>query len=322
MQRFLRAVDRGVRLGDAHEPLVLARVDDDLPLFQSVTRYPKCSTQAVTGNPEHRSPTALHADALRLIESRDAWFGQDGRRAARRPVRARRLHKLEGRAPCPSSSIPHRQPNRWRSRWYRAQPPCSRRGRPLPVGRDPPLSGLDVPVAVPRQDVRSRPRDPMVESLAQRRLTHRRLPPASNVGPYATACPPSIRRRDRRAHERPRWPPWERTGPAARRQSVRPAIPLPISLAPSTSSSTNMMTALCAAMNCLIASSGRAAVALGQQVEQHRSGHRQRPDDGEHGDRHRGTATVQTCLGDRGRGGQREGEVLRVGRREGDPQPE
>ncbi len=71
IQRFLRAVDRGVceRLGDAREPLVLACVDYYLPLYRSVTRYPNVFDTAVTGNPEHRSPTELHADALRLIES-------------------------------------------------------------------------------------------------------------------------------------------------------------------------------------------------------------------------------------------------------------
>lgn len=71
IQRFLRAVDRGVceRLGDAREPLVLACVDYYLPLFRSVTRYPNVFDKAVTGNPEHRSPAELHADALRLIES-------------------------------------------------------------------------------------------------------------------------------------------------------------------------------------------------------------------------------------------------------------
>ena len=42
-------------------------------------------------------------------------------------------------------------------------------------------------------------------------------------------------------------------------QSARPAMPLPTSLAPSTSSTTIMMTALCSDMNCLIASSGPAA---------------------------------------------------------------
>ncbi len=71
IQRFLRAVDRGVceRLGDAREPLVLACVDYYLPLFQSVTRYPNVFDTAVSGNPEHRSPTQLHVEALRLIDS-------------------------------------------------------------------------------------------------------------------------------------------------------------------------------------------------------------------------------------------------------------
>ena len=71
IQRFLRAVDRGVceRLGDAHEPLVLACVDYYLPLFQAVTRYPNVFDTAVAGNPERRSPAELHAAALRVIES-------------------------------------------------------------------------------------------------------------------------------------------------------------------------------------------------------------------------------------------------------------
>jgi Bacterial archaeo-eukaryotic release factor family 7 len=78
-QRFLRAVDRGVceRLGDAHGPLVLACVDYYLPLFQSVTRYSNVFDTAVTGNPEHRSPTELHADALRLIDSDEDHPGID-----------------------------------------------------------------------------------------------------------------------------------------------------------------------------------------------------------------------------------------------------
>lgn len=80
IERFLRAVDRGVceRLGDAHEPLVLACVDYYLPLFQSVTRYPNVFDTAVAGNPEHRSPTELHADALRLIESATGGIDQPG----------------------------------------------------------------------------------------------------------------------------------------------------------------------------------------------------------------------------------------------------
>lgn len=80
IERFLRAVDRGVceRLGDAHEPLVLACVDYYLPLFQAVTRYPNVFDTAVTGNPEHRSPTELHADALRLIESPTGGGGHPG----------------------------------------------------------------------------------------------------------------------------------------------------------------------------------------------------------------------------------------------------
>ena len=83
IQRFLRAVDRGVceRLGDAREPLVLACVDYYVPLFQSVSRYPNVFDTAVSGNPEHRSPTELHADALQLIESREDHPGLERYRA-------------------------------------------------------------------------------------------------------------------------------------------------------------------------------------------------------------------------------------------------
>jgi hypothetical protein len=71
LERFLRVIDQGVceRLGDADDPLVLACVGYYLPLFQSVTRYPNVFGTAVLGNPEHRSPTELHADALRVVQS-------------------------------------------------------------------------------------------------------------------------------------------------------------------------------------------------------------------------------------------------------------
>ena len=80
IQRFLRAVDRGVceRLGDADEPLVLACVDYYLPLFRSVTRYPNVIDKAAAGNPEHRSPIELHADAWRLIASRNRGVDNTG----------------------------------------------------------------------------------------------------------------------------------------------------------------------------------------------------------------------------------------------------
>lgn len=83
IERFLRVVDQGVcdRLGDAREPLVLACVDYYLPLFQSVTRYPNVFDTAVLGNPEHRSPTELHADALRLIQSGEGHPGLQRYRA-------------------------------------------------------------------------------------------------------------------------------------------------------------------------------------------------------------------------------------------------
>ena len=83
IERFLRAVDGGVceRLGDAHGALVLACVDYYLPLYQSVTRYPNVFDTAVTGNPEHRSPTELHADALRLLDSGEDHPGIDRYRA-------------------------------------------------------------------------------------------------------------------------------------------------------------------------------------------------------------------------------------------------
>jgi hypothetical protein len=80
IERFLRVVDRGVceRLGDARDPLVLACVDYYVPLFRSVTRYPNVLDTAVSGNPEHRSPAELHADALRLIESRGGHIERSG----------------------------------------------------------------------------------------------------------------------------------------------------------------------------------------------------------------------------------------------------
>jgi hypothetical protein len=80
IERFMRVVDRGVcqRLGDAREPLVLACVDYYVPLFRSVSRYPNVLDAAVAGNPEHRSPAELHADALRLIESRSKGVGHPG----------------------------------------------------------------------------------------------------------------------------------------------------------------------------------------------------------------------------------------------------
>lgn len=49
-----------------------------LPLFRSVTRYPNVLDTAVAGNPEHRSPAELHADALRLIESRSDSVDRSG----------------------------------------------------------------------------------------------------------------------------------------------------------------------------------------------------------------------------------------------------
>jgi len=83
IERFLRAVDGGVceLLGDAREPLVLACVDHYLPLYQSVTRYPNVFDTAVAGNPEHRSPTELHAAALQLIDSAEDHPGMDRYRA-------------------------------------------------------------------------------------------------------------------------------------------------------------------------------------------------------------------------------------------------
>jgi hypothetical protein len=80
IERFMRVVDRGVceRLGDARDPLVLACVDYYVPLFRSVTRYPNVLNTAVAGNPEHRSPAELHADAIRLIELRPNRVGHPG----------------------------------------------------------------------------------------------------------------------------------------------------------------------------------------------------------------------------------------------------
>jgi len=80
IQRFLRVVDRGVceRLGDAREPLILACVDYYLPLYRTITAYPNVLDTAVSGNPEHRSPTQLHVDALQLIEARTSGENRPG----------------------------------------------------------------------------------------------------------------------------------------------------------------------------------------------------------------------------------------------------
>jgi hypothetical protein len=72
IERYLRAVDRGVRerIGNTRQPLVLASVGYYLPILQSVSSYPSIVDAVVEGNPEHRSPEELHAAAWRLVGRR------------------------------------------------------------------------------------------------------------------------------------------------------------------------------------------------------------------------------------------------------------
>jgi hypothetical protein len=70
LERFLRAVDRGVVevLGGDPSPLVLASVAYYVPIYRSVTRHPNVLERGVEGSPERRSPADLHAAAWSLVE--------------------------------------------------------------------------------------------------------------------------------------------------------------------------------------------------------------------------------------------------------------
>ena len=70
LERFLRAVDRGVldAVGDDSSPLVLATVGYYAPIYRSVTRHPRVVERIVEGSPERRSAAELHAAAWTIIE--------------------------------------------------------------------------------------------------------------------------------------------------------------------------------------------------------------------------------------------------------------
>lgn len=70
LERFFRAVDRGVAavLGDDPQPLVLAAVAYYAPIYRAVSRHPNVMEGCVEGNPEHRGPAELHAEAWLLAE--------------------------------------------------------------------------------------------------------------------------------------------------------------------------------------------------------------------------------------------------------------
>lgn len=70
LERFFRAVDSGVvaTLGGDPSPLVLAAVGYYAPIYRSISRHPNVIEMCVEGNPEHRSPVELHAEAWPLAE--------------------------------------------------------------------------------------------------------------------------------------------------------------------------------------------------------------------------------------------------------------
>ena len=70
--RFLREVDRGLHplLRDERAPLVLAGVEELLPIVREVTSYPALVDRAAAGNPEGLSPQQLHERTWPIVESR------------------------------------------------------------------------------------------------------------------------------------------------------------------------------------------------------------------------------------------------------------
>lgn len=70
LTRYFRAVDRGLvdMLGPTALPVVIACVDYYLPIYRDITNLSNVLDVAVSGSPEHRSPTELHSAALPLIE--------------------------------------------------------------------------------------------------------------------------------------------------------------------------------------------------------------------------------------------------------------
>jgi hypothetical protein len=82
---FLRAVDAGVagllRNNGNGAPLVLAAVDYEIAIYQSISSYPHIVAGGIVGNPEHVDPADLHAAAWQLVQP---LFAEDCRAAGDR----------------------------------------------------------------------------------------------------------------------------------------------------------------------------------------------------------------------------------------------
>lgn len=67
--RFLRAVDRGLHafLRDKRAPLLLAGVQEILPVYKTVNSYPYLVDAIVPGNPDLADPEALRKEAWQII---------------------------------------------------------------------------------------------------------------------------------------------------------------------------------------------------------------------------------------------------------------
>ena len=85
---FLRAVDAGVagllRNNGNGAPLVLAAVEYEIAIYQSISSYPHIVSSGIVGNPEHVDPADMHAAAWQLVQP---LFAED-RRAASDKYRA------------------------------------------------------------------------------------------------------------------------------------------------------------------------------------------------------------------------------------------
>jgi len=68
--RFLRAVDRGLRgfLRDKRAPLLLAGVEELLPLYRAANTYPYLLDAIVPGNPDRVDPETLRGQAWKIVE--------------------------------------------------------------------------------------------------------------------------------------------------------------------------------------------------------------------------------------------------------------
>lgn len=80
---YFRQIDRGLNemLKGERSPLVLAGVDDMVPLYQEVNSYPTLLSGNVTGNPEELKPEELHARAWSIVQP---YFRQAQQQAAAR----------------------------------------------------------------------------------------------------------------------------------------------------------------------------------------------------------------------------------------------